>query len=131
MRNGLAVVTALGKQVLWLRFLEVGASHFIARDLRRNGEHRNTAALAIVQPVYQVQIAGAAAPRTNSEFSCEVRFGASGECRGLLMPYMNPLNLSMPSNCVRETVERVAGKSEHRAILARHICLERYRMEAR
>src|SRR5438445_10400246 len=58
-----------------------------------------------------MQVPGTAAPGANRQPSCEMRFRASGERRGFLMPHMNPLNLFLCANRVRDAIERVAGNT--------------------
>src|SRR5258708_13573442 len=92
MRNQLAIVAALRKKMFRMSLLEVSASNLIARDLRRNGEHRNPAAMAIVKTVDQVQISGTAAARTHRQSSRQMSFRTRRECCRLLMPHIHPIH---------------------------------------
>jgi hypothetical protein len=79
LRNQFAIVAALREKMFRMGLLEVSAADFIAGDLRRDGEDGNTAAMAVVKTVNQVQISGAAASRTNRQLSGEMGFGARGK----------------------------------------------------
>jgi hypothetical protein len=63
LRNQLAIVAALREEMFRVGLLEVSAADFIAGDLRRDGQDRNPAAVAVVESVDQVQISGTAASR--------------------------------------------------------------------
>jgi hypothetical protein len=55
-----AIVAAIAEQVVRLGFLEVAAADFGRRNMRRDRQHRNTRALAIVKTVDEMEIARAA-----------------------------------------------------------------------
>jgi len=44
-------VTAIAKKLVATGFLKVVAADLLAGNLRRNGQHRDAAAVAIVEPV--------------------------------------------------------------------------------
>ena len=67
-RDELDIMRAFAEQLLWMRFLEVGAADLGARDVRGDRQDRNAAALAIVQAVDEMEVAGAAAPHAYGEF---------------------------------------------------------------
>jgi len=48
-------------------FLEVAAADLVAGNLRRDRQHRHAAAVAVIQAVDQVQIAGAATAGANRQ----------------------------------------------------------------
>src|SRR6266446_6170259 len=60
-RHRLAVVAAVLEQSLRMGFLEIPGTNFDARNLSSNRKHRHSTAMAIVEPVDEMQIAGAAA----------------------------------------------------------------------
>src|SRR5262249_54882741 len=72
-----------------------------------------SATVTIVQAVDQVQVTRTAAPRTDRQTLGEVRLGAGGERRGLLMSHVHPSELVLSANGVRDPVERVNGDSVH------------------
>src|SRR5947199_404614 len=71
----------------------------------------HTVAVAIVQPVDQVQVAGAAAAGADGELAGEVRLCARGEGRGLLVPHVHPSKLVLSPDGVGDPVQRVSGDS--------------------
>jgi hypothetical protein len=109
LRHQFAIVAALREEMFRVGLLEVSAANFIARDLRRDGEDRNPAAVTVVESVNQVQISGTAAPGANRQPSGEMRIRARGEGRRFFMPQMNPIQLFGCSNRVGNAIERVAG----------------------
>src|SRR6202790_1466509 len=111
LRNQLAIVAALREKMFWVGLLKISAPDFIAWNLRRNGENRNTAAMAVVEPIDQVQVAGATAAGADRQTPCEMRFRTSSKRRRLFIPYVNPLNSFACANRIRDPVERVAGNA--------------------
>src|ERR1700692_1504732 len=69
MRNQFAIVAALREKMFRVGLLKISAPDFIAGNLRGNSKHGDTAAVTIVEPVDQMQIARAATARANSQFS--------------------------------------------------------------
>src|SRR5262245_204610 len=55
-----------------------------------------------------MQVAWAAASRTDCQSSCEMRLGPCRKGGGLFVSYMNPLNLVLSANRIGYAVERVA-----------------------
>src|SRR6202035_3296568 len=92
LRNQFAVVAALREKMFCMGLLKISAPDFIAWNLRRNSENRNTAAMAVVEPIDQMQVAGTAATGAYRQPPCEMRFCSSSKRRRLFMPYVNPLN---------------------------------------
>src|SRR6202051_4218247 len=56
LRNQFAVVAALREKMFWVGLLKISAPAFIAWNLCRNGENRNTAAMAVIEPIDQMQV---------------------------------------------------------------------------
>jgi hypothetical protein len=67
------------KQRLWTPFLEISGADLGRRDLSGNREHGDAGAMAIEQPVDEMQIAWSAASRTNSKLARQMRFSTRGE----------------------------------------------------
>jgi hypothetical protein len=65
----------------------------MTRNLRRNREHWYATPMAIEEAVDEVKIARPAAAGTYRNVPRKVSFRAGGECGGLFMPYMQPLDL--------------------------------------
>jgi hypothetical protein len=91
-------MTALREEMFWMCLLKITASNLIARNLRSDGEHWNPAAVAIVQAVDQMQIAGPAAAGAHRQPSREMRFRTRRKRGRLFVPCVNPLNLLLSSN---------------------------------
>ena len=103
----LAVVAALGEEMLRLGLLEISAADLVAGNLRGDGEDRNTAAVTVVEPVDQMQVAGTAAAGADRQSSGEMRFRAGGKRGGFLMSHVNPSHVC---SCLR--IESVIPLSE-------------------
>ena len=86
-------MTALGKQMFWMRLLEIGAADFSAGNLRRDGQDRNTAAMGIIKSIDKMQVTWPAATRAHGQTTGQMRFGARGEGGSFFMPHWNPLNI--------------------------------------
>src|SRR5215813_10896199 len=97
--------------MLRMRFLKVAAPDFSAGYLRGDRQDGDTAAVAIVESVDQVQIARTAASRADRQCSRKVRFRSCGKGGRLFVPQMNPLKAVGGANRVRNAVKRVAGQA--------------------
>ena len=73
-----------------------------------DAEHRDARAVAIEQAIDEVQIARPAAARADGQLSRQMRLGAGRECGDLLVPYMEPLDLAMAADGIRQPIEAVA-----------------------
>jgi hypothetical protein len=98
-------VTALREEMFRVGLLEISASYFVAWYLRRDGEDRNAAAVAVVESVDQMQIPWAAASGTNSQLSSEMGFSAGGKGCRFFMPEMNPIQFLGCANRIGNAVE--------------------------
>src|SRR5262245_22332966 len=88
--------------------LEVVDADLPARNMCGDRQHRHAAAMAVVEPVDEVQVARTAAARADGELAGEMRLGAGGEGRGLLVTHMNPVDALDATQRVGEPVERIA-----------------------
>src|SRR5580698_2417137 len=91
-RDLLAVMAALRKKMFWIGFLKIAAADFNAGNLRGDGQHRNTAAVAIIKTVDQMEVAGTAASGAHGKLSRKMGFRSSSECRSFFVAHVNPLN---------------------------------------
>ena len=66
-------MAALLEQRLGMSLLEIAAADLCAWDLSGNGQHRNTAAMTVEQPVDQVQVPGPTTPGADRELAREMR----------------------------------------------------------
>jgi len=92
-------------------FLKIAGADFGRGDMGRNGNHRHAGAVAVEQPVDEVQIAGPATAGANGEFAGEMRLGASGKCRHLLVTNMQPFDCFGAPQGVGEPIKAVADQA--------------------
>src|SRR5262245_20970310 len=107
-RHQLDVVAAFREQALGMGGLEVVDADLPARNMRGDRQHRHTAAMTIVKPVDEVQVARTAATGADRKLAGEMRLGAGGEGRGFLVAHMNPVDAFDAAQRVGEPVERIA-----------------------
>ena len=101
-------MAALLEQRLRMGLLEIAGADLGRRDLRGYGEHRRARAVAVEQPIDQVQIAGTTTAGADGEGTGEVGFGAGSEGGDLLVPDVHPLDLALAAQRVGQTVQTVA-----------------------
>ena len=124
-------MAALAEDLFGVRFLKVVAADLAAGDVRGDGQHGDAAAMAIVEPVDQVQVAGAAASRAHGEVPREMRFGAGGKRGGLFVPHRDPFNAAQRrfgagANGVGDAVERIAGHAVDALHAGRRQAVDKY-----
>ena len=69
--------------------------------------------MTVEQPVDEVQVAGSAATGADDETPREVSLRTGCECRHFLVPHVNPFDLALAPQGVRDAVETVADDSVH------------------
>src|SRR5207245_9332979 len=69
----LTVVAALREEMFRMRLLEISAPDLVARNLRRDGQDGDAAAVTVVEPVDQMEVAWTAAPGADRQASGEMR----------------------------------------------------------
>ena len=79
--------------------------------MRGDGEHRHARAVAIEQAVDEVQVAWPAAAGADGELAGQMRFGTGREGRDLLVPDMDPLDLALAADGIRQPVQAVADEA--------------------
>src|ERR1700688_3340567 len=89
-------------------FLEISGAEFGRGDLRRNGKHGYARPLTIEQPIDEVQIARSTASGADRKLSCQVRLGTGRKGRNLLVPHMNPLDLSLAADRIGQPIQAIA-----------------------
>jgi hypothetical protein len=109
LRDELTVMAALSEDVFRMSLLEVSTTDFNARNLRRDGENRDAAALAIVKAIDQMQVSGSAASGAYSQFAGEMRLRPRRERACLLVAHADPLDILAGANRIRDAIERIAG----------------------
>jgi hypothetical protein len=75
--------------------------------MRGNGQDGSHASVSIIESVDEVQIARAAASRTDSQLASELRLGPGRKSRRLFVADMNPLDLAAAMKRVGHRVEAV------------------------
>src|SRR5882757_2660282 len=76
--------------------------------MRRDGQHRDAVAVAVVEAVDQVQVARATGTRTDSERAGEVGLAPGCEGRRLLVTNMHPLDLAVAAKRIGQPVQAIA-----------------------
>ncbi len=103
-----AVDAALGEQGLRMRLLEVLGADLRARDVRRDRQHGDAAAIGVEQAVDQMQVARPAAPGAHGELTGEPGVRGRGERGGLLVAHVFPGDVIRSPDGIGESVEAVA-----------------------
>ena len=101
-------MAALLEDVLGVRLLKVSAADFLRGNVGCNGQNRHATALAIVEAVDEVQIAGPATSRADGQLSGQRGFGSGSEGSRLLMSHTHPLDAIAHPDRVGDAVERIA-----------------------
>ena len=109
LRNQFTIMAALRKEMLRVGLLKVCAADFVAWNLRGDGEHRNTAAVAVVESVDQVEISGTATAGANRQPAGKMSLSARGKSCCFFMAQMNPIQFSGGSDRLGNAVEGIAG----------------------
>ena len=104
MRNQFAIVTALSEEVRGFCFLKITAANFLTWNLRGDVQHRYPTAMAIVESVNQMQIAGSATSCANRKPPGKMRFGSSCERGRLFVSRVNPAQALLIANRIRDSV---------------------------
>jgi hypothetical protein len=104
-------MAALREKMFRMRFLKIAAADFLTWNLSGDGENGNAAAVAIVKPIDQMQVAGPTTSRADREVSGKVRFRARGKRRRLFVSDVGPSNLFLSTNRVGDSVQGVARNS--------------------
>src|SRR3984957_8242085 len=101
-------MAAPGEDLFRISLLKISTSDFSARDLRRDGQNGDAAALAIVKAIDQVHIPRPAASGAYRQLVGEMRLRAGRERGCLLMTHANPLDVFVGANRIRDAIQRVA-----------------------
>src|SRR5579859_5120784 len=91
-RDKLNIMTAFLEQQFRVRRLEVVGADLAAGNVCRNREHGCAAAMAVVEAVDQMEIAGTTTSRAHRQLACQIGLGAGSKCGTFLMAHMNPVN---------------------------------------
>src|SRR5258708_32745405 len=102
-------MAALTKQNFRMRLLEVARADFGRGDLSCNRKNRYTVAVAVEQPVNQVQVTRSAGTGTHRQLARQMCFGTSRECSGLLVAHMHPIDLALSAQRISDAVQAVTN----------------------
>src|SRR5580704_4624727 len=89
-------------------FLEVSTSDFRARNLRRDGQYRDSAALTVVEAVDQVHVSRPAASGAYGQFAGEMCLCTGGECAGFFIAHADPFDVVASANRIGDAIQRIA-----------------------
>ena len=109
LRDEFAIVAALRKEMLRVGLLEIAAADFVAGDLRGDGQNGDAAAVAVIESVDEVEIAGAAAAGAYGEVAGEMGFSTGGEGGDFFVAEMDPVEFAGGTDGFGDAVEGVAG----------------------
>ena len=76
-------------------FLKIAASYFAARNLRRNRQHRDTTAMAVVEAVDQMQVSRPATSGTDRQLPGQMGFSSRRERGGFFVSHGNPADVTV------------------------------------
>src|SRR6202167_6823358 len=91
-----------------MRFLKIARADLGRRNLGGDGEYRHSRSVAIKEAIDEMQIARSAAAGADREITREMRLRTSCKGRDLLVPDMNPFDLSLATQRVCQTIEAIA-----------------------
>jgi hypothetical protein len=120
----LAVVAAVLEEDVRASLLKVVAPALAAGNLRGDGQNGDAAPVAVVEPVDEVHVAGAAASGAHGERAREVRLRPGREGRHLLVAYADPFDAVLFAQALGDAVERVAHHAVDAADACRRECFD-------
>ena len=103
-------VAALLEQFLGMGFLKVIQANLRGRNLRGNRQHRHMVAMAVEQPIDQMQVTRPATAGAHRQLAGGRRFGTGSEGGDLLVAHMHPLDAVHAAQGVGQAIEAVAGE---------------------
>jgi len=92
-------------------FLEIAGADLGRRDLCSDGEHGHPRAVAVEQTVDEVEVAGPAAAGAYGELTRKMRLGTRRKGRDLLVPDMNPLDLTLAAKRIGQAIQAIANNA--------------------
>src|SRR5271168_4138008 len=79
MRNDFTVMAAIPEYMVRLSLLKIFAAELFSGNLRRDRQHRHAIALAIIEAIDKVSVAGPATAGTDREIARQVRLSPCGK----------------------------------------------------
>ena len=111
----LGVDAALPEQLLGVGLLEITAADLLARDVRRDRQHRDPAAVGVEQAVDEMQVPRAAAGGAYGQLPGHRRLAGGRERCRLLVTHVLPHDLTVAAQRVGEPVDRIPRQPVHPA----------------
>src|SRR5580704_2110269 len=99
-------MAAPGEDLFRISLLKVSTPDFSARNLRRDGQNGDAAALTIVKAIDQVHVSRPAASSAYRQFTREMCLCPGRERGCLLMAHANPLDVLARAKRIRDAIER-------------------------
>ena len=107
LRHRFAKVTAVLEQDVGAGLLEIACAKLRAGNLGGDRQHRQAAAVAVVEAVYEVHVARPTAARAHRQLARHVRVRPRGERRHLLVTDANPFDRLRAAEGVGQRVQRI------------------------
>ena len=104
-------MTAAAEKLFGSRFLKVASADELTWNLCGDCKDRYAIFVAVIKPIYKVQISWSAASRTNRQRISEVSLSSRSECRHFLMSNVNPLERLFGSNNLSNSLSRISTNS--------------------
>src|SRR5258708_5957122 len=83
--------------------------HHRRLKFRAERKHRYTVAVAVEQPVNQVQVTWSAGTGTHRQLPRQMCFGTGGKGSSLLVTHMHPLDLALSAQRISDAVQAVTN----------------------
>ncbi|GJE69732.1 hypothetical protein CHKEEEPN_1261 [Methylorubrum podarium] len=110
-RDQLAEMAAIAKQLFRPRRLEVVETDLARRDVGGDGQHRRAGAVRVEQAVDEMEVARPAGAGADREFAGDLRLARGGERRDLLVADMDPVDDAAAADRFRDPVQAVADEA--------------------
>jgi hypothetical protein len=91
--------------------LEISSADLGGRNLGRNREHWHPRSVAVEQAVNEVQVARPATTSANREVTRKMSLGTCRKGGDLLVPDMDPIDLSLSAQGIGKAVEAIADNA--------------------
>src|SRR5277367_2541930 len=105
MRNDFTVMAAIPEYMVRLSLLKIFAAELFSGNLRRDRQHRHAIALAIIEAIDKVSVAGPATAGTDREIARQVRLSPCGKRGCFFIACVYPGDRLVCPNRVRDRVQ--------------------------
>ena len=100
-------MAAFPEQELGVRLLKIAGADLTTGNMRCDRQHGGHTAMTIIQSVDQVQVAGTATACAYRQLARQLRLGAGRKGSRLFVPVMDPFDLLISSQFIRNAVEGI------------------------